>query len=128
MKIMRSFSNVFNVSRSFYITIGQIVFRLSFVFVGFAAGTFLFMVTVGKVIPLFGFDNPLVRYIVIPFGTACLMDKKTFDDKKPYSFLKTVVLYMCRKKVNCGGKAVKLGKKPVDLKITAVRSEEYCQK
>ena len=53
------------------------------------------------------------------------MSQKTFDGKKPYSYIKTMVLYALRPKVTYAGKAVNLHKQKFEETITAVRSVTY---
>ena len=50
---------------------------------------------------------------------------KTFDGKKPYSFLKSQITYALRPKITYAGKAVKLHKQTLNETITAVRSVNY---
>lgn len=75
--------------------------------------------------PLCFTDNFLLLYLVIPIGTAVLMSKKTFDGKKPYSFLKSAVSFLLRPKQTYAGKRVKYRKVRTDEFITAVRREYY---
>lgn len=53
------------------------------------------------------------------------MSQKTFDGKKPYSFLKSQVTFALRPKVTYAGKAVKLEKEVFSEPVTAVRSVMY---
>lgn len=50
---------------------------------------------------------------------------KTFDGKKPYGFLKSVIAYALRPKLTYAGKKVTLGRNQPQEAITAVRSEFY---
>ena len=51
------------------------------------------------------------------------MCQKTFDGKKPYGFLKSVLAYLVRPKLTYAGKPVKLEKDYPAQPITAVRSD-----
>ena len=51
------------------------------------------------------------------------MSKKTFDGKKPYSFVCSVIAYALRPKVTFAGKPVRLRKRRENADITIVRSE-----
>lgn len=53
------------------------------------------------------------------------MSQKTFDGKKPYGFLKSVITYALRTKLTYAGKKVKLHKKRVREAIMIVRSERH---
>lgn len=123
MKIMRSFTSVWNVSRNLYFNIGSLGFKVSFTFAGFFVLTLVFMMSIGKYIPLFYFDNPLVRFCVIPLLIAYLMDMKTLDDKKPINFLKTQIVYFFRPRITYAGCKVSCRKKKEHLQITLVKTE-----
>jgi len=53
------------------------------------------------------------------------MSQKTFDGKKPYGFLKTVIAYLVRPKLTYAGKPIKLEKSQPTEAVTIVRSEIY---
>jgi len=53
------------------------------------------------------------------------MSQKTFDGKKPYSFLNSMLTYAVRPKVTYARKAVKLKKEAFSEIVTAVRSVMY---
>lgn len=80
-----------------------------------------------KLPPLCYTDNILLKYGVIPGGLTWFMSKKTFDGKKPYSFLKSVIAYFFRPKRTYAGKTVRYGKQKLDENITIVkvRKEDY---
>ena len=61
----------------------------------------------------------------IPVALTWFMSQKTFDGKKPYSFLKSQITYALRPKITYAGKAVKLHKQTLNETITAVRSVNY---
>ena len=63
--------------------------------------------------------------VVIPVALTWFMSQKTFDGKKPYSFLKSQITYALRPKITYAGKAVKLHKQILNETITAVRSVNY---
>ena len=60
-----------------------------------------------------------------PFALTWFMCQKTFDGKKPYGFLKSVLAYLVRPKLTYAGKPVKLEKEYPAQPITAVRSDIY---
>lgn len=107
MKIVRAYKNVWSVSRNLYINLKGLSFQFSFLFVGVWIVLEIFMITVGRYLPIpASFDNPVVRYVAIPCGVAWFMDKKTFDDKRPYNFLWSVVRYLFRPKDTFLGRKV----------------------
>ncbi|HDB3785806.1 TPA: conjugal transfer protein, partial [Staphylococcus aureus] len=61
----------------------------------------------------------------IPVAFTWFMSTKTFDGKKPYGFLKSVIAYALRPKLTYAGKKVTLGRNQPQEAITAVRSEFY---
>ena len=66
----------------------------------------------------------ITEFIIILFLTW-FMSQKTFDGKKPYSFLKSMLTYAVRPKIIYAGKAVKLHEQKLNETITAVRSMTY---
>ena len=124
MRLVKSFNHVFSVVKSLYFSFGSISFKFSFVFIGFFLAAEVFMLTMGRSIPLFRFDNPLVRYLVIPYLLAWVMDKKTFDDKKPYSFLRTFLVYLCKRKYTYAGRAVKTREWNLQERVTTIQTLE----
>lgn len=85
----------------------------------------LVVMLLGNLPPLSFIDGALLKYIGIPVGLTWFMSQKTFDGKKPYSFLKSVLTYWFRPKVTYAGKPVKLQRVKVNESITAVRSEVH---
>ena len=125
MKELRSYSSVWKVEQVIYsfgdaklptpVTVTQLLWLA-------ASGVLVF--TFRKVPPLAFVHNPLIL-CCIPFGVTWFMSKKTFDGKKPYSFLKSMITYGLRPKTTYAGKAVKLDKQVLHETITAVRSVTY---
>ena len=66
-----------------------------------------------------------MAWFVVPFALTWFMCQKTFDGKKPYGFLKSVLAYLVRPKLTYAGKPVKLEKEYPAQPITAVRSDIY---
>ena len=123
MKKLRSYSSVWKVEQVIYsfgdaklptpVTVTQLLWLA-------ASGVLVFAFR--KVPPLAFIHNPLIL-CCIPFGVTWFMSKKTFDGKKPYSFLKSQITFALRPKVTYAGKAVKLEKERENADITVVRSE-----
>ena len=70
-------------------------------------------------------EGAFLKYFGIPVALTWFMSQKTFDGKKPYSFLKSQITYALRPKITYAGKAVKLHKQTLNETITAVRSVNY---
>ena len=64
----------------------------------------------------------LLKYIAIPAGLTWLMSQKTFDGKKPYSFLRSVIAYYINPKVTYAGKTIKMENEQTEGVITVVKS------
>ena len=123
MKKLRSYSSVWKVEQVIYsfgdaklptpVTVTQLLWLA-------ASGVLVFVFR--KVPPLAFVHNPLIS-CCIPFGVTWFMSKKTFDGKKPYSFVCSVIAYALRPKVTFAGKPVRLRKRRENADITIVRSE-----
>src|SRR5699024_11099627 len=85
----------------------------------------LVVMLLGNLPPLSLIDGVLLKYIGIPVGLTWFMSKKTFDGKKPYSFLKSALTYWFRSKITYAGKPIKLERTKINEAITAVRSEVH---
>ena len=123
MKKLKSYSSVWKVEQVIYsfgdaklptpVTVTQLLWLA-------ASGVLVFMLR--RVPPLAFIHNPLIL-CCIPFGVTWFMSKKTFDGKKPYSFLRSVIAYALRLKDTVAGKPVRLKKHRENADITVVRSE-----
>lgn len=123
MKKLKSYSSVWKVEQVIYsfgdaklptpVTVTQLLWLA-------ASGVLVFMLR--RVPPLAFIHNPLIL-CCIPFGLTWFMSKKTFDGKKPYSFMCSVIAYVLRPKVTFTGKPVRLKKYRENADITVVRSE-----
>ena len=124
MKKLRSYSSIWKVEQVIHsfgdaklpipMTVTQIIWFISME---------LAVVMLKNVPPLSFTDNPLFLYGCIPAGVTWFMSKKTFDGKKPYSFMRSVIAYALRPKVIFAGKPVRLKKHCENAEITVVRSE-----
>ena len=91
MKKLRSYSSVWKVEQVIYsfgdaklptpVTVTQLLWLA-------ASGVLVFAFR--KVSPLAFIHNPLIL-CCIPFGVTWFMSKKTFDGKKPYSFMLSLI-------------------------------------
>ena len=123
MKKLKSYSSVWKVEQVIYsfgdaklptpVTVTQLLWLA-------ASGVLVFMLR--RVPPLAFVHNPLIL-CCIPFGVTWFMSKKTFDGKKPYSFMRSVIAYAIHPNVTFAGKPVRLKKHRENADITVVRSE-----
>lgn len=127
MKKVRSYSSIWAVEKIIYSLDNKTMLPIPVTVsqAGWFVVTLLAMVLLKRTPPFSLIDNMLIQYGAIPFGVAWFMNQKNFDGKKPYNFLKSVILYLFRPKVTFAGKAVKPKKERQTDAITAVRSEIY---
>lgn len=55
------------------------------------------------IFPFFS-SSASVNHVGIPFAVAWLMNKKTFQGKKPHNYLLSILRFVLRPKVTCRGK------------------------
>lgn len=111
MKRVRAFKNIWSIAKKMYFGLRSFRVSASFTFLSAVIIGLLFMVTLGKYIPLPPlFHKELVLYIIIPFGFAWFVDEKTVNDKNPFSFFKTMIAYGFRHKQTVMGRDVYLRK------------------
>jgi len=126
MKKIRSYTSIWNVEKVIYaINDLQLPFPITFTQMTWFIVSLLVVVMFGSIPPLSLIDGALLKYIGIPVGLTWFMSQKTFDGKKPYGFLKSILTYFIRTKTTYAGKAVKLQKQHFNEAITTVRSELY---
>ncbi|HBG5346134.1 TPA: conjugal transfer protein [Clostridioides difficile] len=126
MKKIRSYTSIWNVEKIIYaINDLQLPFPITFTQMTWFIVSLLVVVMFGSIPPLSLIDGALLKYVGIPVGLTWFMSQKTFDGKKPYGFLKSILTYYIRTKTTYAGKAVKLQKQQFNEAITTVRSELY---
>lgn len=127
MKKIKSYTNIWNVEKVLYsINDLKMPIPLTFTQIVWAVSSLLFVIMFGNVPPLCFVKGELLKYIGIPAFITWFMSKKTFDGKKPYNFLKSVVAYYMRPRLTYAGKKVQYRKRNVRENITIVRCKrEY---
>lgn len=126
MKKIRSYTSIWNVEKVIYaINDLQLPFPITFTQMTWFTVSLLVIVMFGSLPPLSLINGALLKYVGIPVGLTWFMSQKTFDGKKPYGFLKSILTYFIRSKTTYAGKAVKLQKQQFNEAITTVRSELY---
>lgn len=126
MKQIKSYTSIWNVEKVIYaINDLNLPFPVTFHQMAWFVVTLFVVILFGDVPPLSFIDAALIKYIGIPAGITWFMSQKTFDGKKPYNFIKSVLAYVMRPKVTYAGKAVKMREETLDTMITTVRSEKY---
>ncbi|STB42724.1 conjugal transfer protein [Clostridium perfringens] len=126
MKKIKSYTGIWNVEKVIYaINDFQLPFPVTFTQMTWFVLTLFIIILFGKLPPLPMIEGAFLKYLGIPVFITWFMSQKTFDGKKPYGFLKSIILYSLRHKITYAGKSVKFKNKIIDENITIVRSELY---
>jgi hypothetical protein len=126
MKKIKSYTSIWSVEKVIYaINDLQLPFPVTFTQMTWFVVSLFLVILFGNLPPLSMIDGALLKYVGIPVGLTWFMSQKTFDGKKPYGFLKSIITYMVKSKVTYAGKTVKLHNQRLDETITIVRSEMY---
>lgn len=126
MKKIKSYTGIWNVEKVLYaINDFNLPFPITFTQMTWFVITEFLVIVLADVSPLSMIEGAFLKYFGIPAALTWFMSKKTFDGKKPYSFLKSQICFYFRPKVTYAGKAVKLHKQILNETITAVRSVNY---
>ncbi|EPI01473.1 hypothetical protein D920_00509 [Enterococcus faecalis 13-SD-W-01] len=99
MQTIKNWSKIWNIERVFYKISNEISLPRPI------TQTFLTWFIIGFILSLkmkgifpFIFSSPAVNHLGIPFGVAFLLNKRTFQGKKPYNYLLSIVLFWIRPK------------------------------
>lgn len=126
VKKIRSYTSIWNVEKILYaINDVNLPFPVTFTQITWFVLTEFIIILFADLPPLSMIEGAFLKYFGIPVALTWFMSQKTFDGKKPYSYIKTMVLYALRPKVTYAGKAVNLHKQKFEETITAVRSVTY---
>ncbi|WP_434282649.1 conjugal transfer protein [Clostridium botulinum] len=126
MKKIRSYTSIWSVEKVLYsINDFKLPFPITFTQMTWFVVSLFLVILFGNLPPLSLIDGAFLKYFGIPLALTWFMSQKTFDGKKPYGFLKSVMTYLARPKITYAGKPVKLQTKRYTEAITAVRSEVY---
>ncbi|EAC7182290.1 conjugal transfer protein [Listeria monocytogenes] len=126
MKKIKSYTSIWSVERVIYaINDLQLPFPVTFTQMTWFVVSLFLVILFGNLPPLSMIDGALLKYVGIPVGLTWFMSQKTFDGKKPYGFLKSILTYLVKPKITYAGKPVKLQKQTLNECITIVRSEMY---
>ena len=126
MKKIRSYTSIWSVEKVLYsINDFKLPFPITFTQMTWFVVSLFLVILFGNLPPLSMIDGAFLKYFGIPLALTWFMSQKTFDGKKPYGFLKSVMTYLARPKITYAGKPVKLQKQRHTEAITAVRSKLY---
>lgn len=126
MKKIKSYTGIWNVEKVLYaINDFNLPFPVTFTQITWFVIMEFIIILFGDIPPLSMIEGAFLKYFGIPVALTWFMSQKTFDGRKPYSFLKSQIIYALRPKITYAGKAVKLHKQILNETITAVRSVNY---
>jgi hypothetical protein len=126
MKKIRSYTSIWSVEKVIYaINDMNLPFPITFNQMTWFILSFMFVLMFGAIPPLSLINGAFLKYLGIPVAITWFMSQKTFDGKKPFGFLKSVLTYFLRSKLTYAGKTIKLRNETLKEKITIVRSEYY---
>lgn len=126
MKKVKSYTGIWNVEKVLYsINDFNLPFPITFTQMAWFVLTEFIIILFADLPPLNMIEGAFLKYFGIPVALTWFMSQKTFDGKKPYSFLKSMLAFAFRPKITYAGKAVKLHSENFNESITAVRSEVY---
>lgn len=126
MKKIRSYTSIWSVEKVLYsINDFKLPFPITFTQMTWFVLSLFAVMLLGNLPPLSMINGAFLKYFGIPMAITWFMCQKTFDGKKPYGFLKSVIAYIIRPKITYTGKPVKLHNQNMNEAITIVRSEVY---
>ena len=123
MKKIKSYMGIWNVEKVLYaINDFTLPFPVTFTQITWFVITEFAVILLGDLPPLSLIEGAFLKYFGIPVALTWFMSQKTWDGKKPFSFVKSYTAYLLRPKQTFAGKAVKFRKEKTGQPITAVRS------
>lgn len=124
MKKIRSYTSIWSVEKVLYsINDLKLPFPISFTQMTWFVLSLFVMILLGNLPPFSLIEGAFLKYLGIPVGLTWFMSQKTFDGKRPFSFLTSVITYAFRSKRTFAGKKVTLRSLKQNQPITIVRSE-----
>lgn len=126
MKKIKSYTSIWSVEKVIYaINDLQLPFPITFTQMTWFVLSVLFVMMFSQIPPLSFINGAFLKYLGLPVAFTWFMSQKTFDGKKPYGFLKSIISYLVRPKLTYAFKPVKLKKQKLNVALTIVRSEYY---
>lgn len=95
MKKIRSYTSIWSVEKVLYsINDFKLPFPITFTQMAWFVVSVFAVMLLGNLPPLSFIDGAFLKYFGVPFALTWFMCQKTFDGKKPYGFLKSVLAYV----------------------------------
>lgn len=121
MKKVRSYTSIWSVEKVLYaINDLQLPFPITFTQMKWFIVSLFAVMLLGDLPPLSFIDGAFLKYVGIPAGLTWFMSQKTFDNKKPMGFLRSVINYSITPKLTYAGKPVKSQKEKQTAAVTYV--------
>ncbi|EPC79977.1 tcpE family protein [Lacticaseibacillus paracasei subsp. paracasei Lpp221] len=121
MKKVRSYTSIWSVEKVLYaINDLQLPFPITFTQMTWFIVSLFTVMLLGDLPPLSFIDGAFLKYVGIPAGLTWFMSQKTFDNKKPLGFLRSVINYAIAPKLTYAGKPVKSQKEKQSAAVTYV--------
>ena len=122
MKKIRSYTSIWSVEKVIYaINDLQLPFPITFTQMTWFIVSLFVVILFGSLPPLSLIDGALLKYLGIPIVLTGFMCQKTFDGKKPYGFLKSIITYALRPKVTYAGKQIRLKKETISQRTPKIK-------
>ena len=97
MKKIRSYTSIWSVEKVLYsINDFRLPFPITFTQMTWFVVSLFAVMILGNLPPLSMIEGAFLKYFGIPVAFTWFMSTKTFDGKKPYGFLKSVIAYALR--------------------------------
>lgn len=121
MKKVRSYTSIWSVEKVLYaINDMNLPFPVTFTQMTWFVISLFAVMLLADVPPLSLIDGAFLKYFGIPAGLTWFMSQKTFDNKKPLGFLRSVVTYALTNKLTFADKAIKFHQNQWPDRITYV--------
>ena len=96
LKKIKSYTGIWNVEKVLYaINDFNLPFPVTFTQITWFVITEFIIILFGDMPPLSMIEGAFLKYFGIPVALTWFMSQKTFDGKKPYSFLKSQITCLC---------------------------------
>lgn len=112
MQTIKNWSKIWKIERVFYKISNEISLPrpITQTFLVWFIILFVCSLNMKGIFP-FMFSSSLVNHLGIPFGIAFLLNRRTFQGKKPYNYFLSILLFLLRQKRTRRGNSVSKTKK-----------------
>lgn len=126
MKKVKSYTSIWSVEKVLYaINDMNLPFPVTFTQMTWFIISLFAVMLFADIPPLSFIDGAFLKYFGIPAGITWFMSQKTFDNKRPIGFLRSIITYMFTTKITFAGKPVRLHQHHWLDQITYVRRSKH---